>query len=61
MIRLYKANFSTGNQPVFWRVRDSTILEYYNPYGRKWALSRLRPEEALLSFTLVGTNVKFKV
>lgn len=60
MIKLYRANFNVGNRPVFYR-QSGGIFEYYNPYGRKWELSRLDPEVALWAYTLVGVNVKFKV
>lgn len=62
MIKLYRANFSIRkHRPVFYRLSGAGILEYYNPYGRKWVLSRLDPEVALWAYTLVGVNVKFKV
>lgn len=61
MIKLYRANFNIGNRRVFYRLSGAGILEYYNPYGRKWMLARLDPEVALWAYTLVGVNVKFKV
>ncbi len=62
MIKLYRANFSIRkHRPVFYRLSGAGILEYYNPYARKWMLSRLDPEVALWAYTLVGVNVKFKV
>lgn len=61
MIKLYRANFKTQNRPVFYRLSGSGIFEYYNPYARKWILTRLDPEVALRYYTLVGVNVKFKV
>ena len=61
MIKLYKANFNIRHRPVFYRLGGSGIFEYYNPYTRKWVLSRLDPEVGLLAYTLVGVNVKFKV
>lgn len=61
MIKLYRANFNVGNRPVFYRLSGAGIFEYYNPYGRKWTLSRLDLEVGLRVYTLVGVNVKFKV
>ena len=60
MIKLYKASFD-GTRPVFYRQSGAGIFEYYNPYDRKWELSRLDPEVTLWAYTLVGVNVKFKV
>lgn len=61
MIRLYRATFNIQHRPVFYRLSGAGILEFYNPYVRKWVLSSLDPEVALWAYTLVGVNVKFKV
>ncbi|URY99674.1 hypothetical protein 6995_0007 [Klebsiella phage 6995] len=61
MIRLYRATFNIQRHPVFYRLSGAGILEFYNPYARKWVLSSLDPEVALWAYTLVGVNVKFKV
>lgn len=61
MIKLYRANYDIKHLPVFYRLSGAGILEYYNPYRRKWVLSSLALELALSSHTLVGVNVKFKV
>ena len=61
MNKLYRANYNIKHLPVFYCLSAVGTLEYYNPYRRKWVVSNLDPALARSEFTLVGTNVKFKV